>query len=312
MDSTLGQNSCSSNSSVEQRMYPTVYSLFFIVGFPANCLSLYVAWMLMLKGNNMAVYLINLSVSDLLYTVTLPVWIGIAQRWSISDNLCSVMYLIMYNSFYVGSGLLCCISVDRYLAVVYPLHFHWVRQVRSAALLSTAVWILEIFVHILLLHHMGELESFKYLCHQQVPIAHRDADVTLVRIVLGFLFPLVVMAFCFQQIMRSLRQSASILEEERRKVGKLLLLLLLIYIVSFVPYQTVMFLRVILEQGECDWAHRLRDPYLVTVATTTLNSTLDPIIYCLINESAKREIWKLMNKGRRSFIKKTTPIEAIC
>ncbi|XP_012712546.2 G-protein coupled receptor 4-like [Fundulus heteroclitus] len=312
MNSTLSwTKSCSSNSSVEQQMYPTVYSLFFVVGFPANCLSLYIAWKLMLKGNSMAVYLISLSVSDLLYTVTLPVWIGMALQWNISDGLCSVMYLIMYNSFYVGSGLLCCISVDRYLAVVYPLHFHWVREVKAATVFSTAVWILEIFVHILLLHHIGELESFSYLCNQHVPMTHNDADVALVRVVLSFLFPVAIMTFCFQQIMRSLKKSTSILEEERRKVGVLLLFLLLTYIVSFVPYQTVMFLRVILEPEQCSWAQRFRDPYLVTVATTTLNSTLDPILYCLINDSAKREIRKVVKKGRRSFIKKTTRIQAI-
>ncbi|XP_014894274.1 ovarian cancer G-protein coupled receptor 1-like [Poecilia latipinna] len=310
MNSTLMQSSCSSNSSVEQHMYPTVYSLFFIVGFPANCLSLFVAWKLALQGNSMAVYLVSLCVSDLLYTVTLPVWIGMAQRWNISDQLCGVMYLIMYNSFYVGSGLLCCISVDRYLAVVYPLHFHWVREVRAAALLSAAVWLLEIFLHILLLHHMGALQSFN-LCHQPMPLTQKDADVALVRVVLGFLFPLVVMTLCFQQIMQSLRRSRSILEEERRKVGLLLLLLLITYVASFVPYQMVMFLRVVLEPGACGWARRLRDPYLVTVAMTTLNSTLDPIIYCLINESAKREIGRVMNRGRRSFIKTATRIQAV-
>uniref|UniRef100_A0A3B5QRB8 Ovarian cancer G-protein coupled receptor 1-like n=1 Tax=Xiphophorus maculatus TaxID=8083 RepID=A0A3B5QRB8_XIPMA len=288
MNSTL--LSCSSNSSVEQNMYPTVYSLFFIVGFPANCLSLFVAWKLALQGNNMAVYLVSLCVSDLLYTVTLPVWIGMAQRWNVSDQLCGVMYLIMYNSFYVGSGLLCCISVDHYLAVVYPLHFHWVREVRAAVLLSAAVWLLEIFLHIVLLHHMGALQSFN-LCHQPMPLTWKDVDVALVRVVLSFLFPLVVM-------------TRSVLEEERRKVR----LLLLTYVASFVPYQTVMFLRVVLEPGACGWASGLRDPYLVTVAMTTLNSTLDPIIYCLIDESAKREILRVINRGR-SFIKRATRIQ---
>ncbi|KAK5606393.1 hypothetical protein CRENBAI_021865 [Crenichthys baileyi] len=279
MNATLNQTiSCSPNSSVQLHMYPTVYSLFFIVSFPANLLSLLIAWKLMLKGNSMAVYLIGLSISDLLYTVTLPVWIGMALQWNPPEGLCSVMYLIMYNSFYFGSGLLCCISVDRYLAVVYPLHFHWVREVRTSTVLNAAVWILEIIVHILLLQHMGVLESFDLLCKQHVPMTPKDTDVALVRVVFSFLFPVFIMTFCFQQIMQSLRQSTSILAEERRKVGLLLLLLLLTYIASFLPYQTVMFLRVILEPGQCNWAQSFTDPYLVTVATTTLNSTLDPII----------------------------------
>uniref|UniRef100_A0A3Q0S323 G protein-coupled receptor 65 n=1 Tax=Amphilophus citrinellus TaxID=61819 RepID=A0A3Q0S323_AMPCI len=286
------------------QMYPAVYSLFFIVSFPGNCLSLYVAWMLMKKGNNIAVYLVNLSISDLLYTVTLPIWIVQACGTHIGDGLCNLMAVIMYNSFFVGSGLLCCISVDRYLAVVYPLHFDWIRQVRTAALVSIAVWILEIVIHIILLDHMGALQASKYLCNQQIPMTQEDATVALTRVTLSFLVPVFIMTFCYHQIMRSLLQSTSIQAEERRKVGRLLSLLLLAYVVSFLPYQLVMLLRAILEPEACNWTMRLRSPFLVTVATTTLNSMLDPIIYCLINESAKAEIQKTTQKIRRHFMKR--------
>lgn len=294
---------CTVDSSVEKRMYPAAYSLFFIVGFPANCLSLYVTWMLMRNGNNTAVYLINLSISDLLYTITLPVWIELAQQTHVGGSLCSLVAVIMYNSFYVGSGLLCCISVDRYLAVVYPLHFHWVREVQTAAVVSIAVWTLEIAIHVILLSHTGALQAFssRNLCEEGIPMTHENANLTLTRVTLGFLVPTFIMTFCFQQIMQSLRQSRSILQAERRKVGLLLFFLLLTYIVAFVPYQLVQLLRAILEPGACDWAARLRDPYLVTVAMTTINSTLDPIIYCLISESAQREIWKVVEKCRGVF-----------
>lgn len=302
MEAALNQtNNCNVESSVEKRMYPAVYSLFFIVGFPANCLSLYVAWMLMRKGNNTAVYLVNLSISDLLYTITLPVWIQLARDEHVGSSLCSLVAVIMYNSFYVGSGLLCCISVDRYLAVVYPLHFHWVREVKTAAAVSAAVWILEIAIHGILLGHTVALQAFsaRNLCEECFPMTHEDANLTLTRVTLGFLVPIFIMTFCFQQIMQSLRQSPSILQAERRKVGLLLFFLLLTYIVAFVPYQLVQLLRAILEPGASVWAIRLKDPYLVTVATTTINSTLDPIIYCLISESAQREIWKVVDKCRR-------------
>lgn len=285
-------------------MYPPAYSLFFIVGFPANCLSLYVAWMLMRNGKSMAVYLMNLSISDLLYTISLPVWIELAQQRPVGGGLCSSVAVVMYNSFYVGSGFLCCISVDRYLAVVYPLHFHWVRELRTAAVVSIAVWIFEIIIHIILLDHTGALHAFssRYLCQEQIPMTKEDANVALTRVILGFLVPVVIMTFCFQQIMQSLQQNSSVLAEERRKVGLLLFFLLLTYLVAFVPYQTVMLLRAILEPGAFSWASRLKNPYLVTVATTTINSTLDPIIYCLISDSAQKEIRKAVETGRNVFM----------
>ncbi|XP_041810544.1 G-protein coupled receptor 4-like isoform X2 [Chelmon rostratus] len=273
--------------------------------------------MLMRNGSNTAVYLINLSISDLLYTVSLPVWIELPLPRPLG-SLCSLVAVVMNNSFYVGSGLLCCISVDRYLAVVYPLHFHWVREVRTAAVVSIAVWTVEIAIHIILLDHTGALQAFssRFLCKEPILMTKEDANLALIRFTLGFLVPILIMAFCFQQIMRSLRQSTSILAKERRKVGLLLFFLLTTYIVAFVPYQTVMLLRAILEPRGCVWATRLRDPYLVTVATTTINSTLDPIIYCLISESARKEIGKALEKGRGVFLRRkwresSTGIQAV-
>lgn len=276
-------------------MYPTAYSLFFIFGLPGNCLSLYVAWILMRRGNSLAVYLVCLSISDLLYIFTLPVWIMLSMKQTVSNTLCSLIEVIMYNSFYVGSGLLCCISVDRYLAVVFPLHFARAHNMRTAALVSMLVWLIEISLHISLLAYTGDLQSFSSsrLCEVTIPMASHKAHVAIIRVMLSFLVPLFLMAFCTHQIMMSLRQSTSIGDSDRSKILKLLLFLLLVYMVSFTPFQVVMFVRGLLEPTNCDIAKTLRDSYMVFVATTTINSVLDPVVYCLITESAKTEIQRL-------------------
>lgn len=275
-------------------MYPTAYSLFFIFGLPGNCLSLYVAWILMRRGNSLAVYLIVLSISDLLYIITLPVWIMLAMKQSVNNTLCSVIDVIMYNSFYVGSGLLCCISVDRYLAVVFPLHFARAHKVRTAVLVSILVCLIEISLHIGLLAYTGDLQNFSSsrLCVVKIPLVQRKAHVAIIRVVLSFLVPFLLMVFCFQQIMMSLKQSTSTGTSDRSRIRKLLLLLLVVYFVSFTPFQVVMFVLGLLKPENCD-IEILRDSYLVVVATTTINSVLDPVVYCLITVSAKTEIKRL-------------------
>lgn len=291
---------CDTEDVVERFMYPTAYSVFFIIGFPANCLSFYVACLLMRKGNTVAVYLVNLCVSDLLYTITLPVWIELSLGQPVDSTLCTLIACVMYNSFYVGSGLLCCISVDRYLAVVYPFYFGWVREVRTAVVVSAMVWGFELIVHVQLLAHSGTLGSFsaQRLCEERMPMRPADANVAIVRVALGFLLPLFLMAFCFHQIIKALNDSVSLEAAERRKIRNLLLLLLVTYMVAFTPYQVVMLLRAMLEVGDCGNALLLRNYYMVFVATTTINSVADPIIYCLLSESAKTELKAILYNGR--------------
>lgn len=306
MDKNTSHNtSCMYNDTVDVYMYPAAYSLFFIFGLPGNCLSLYVAWVQMQRGNSLGVYLLNLSISDLLYIITLPVWIILALRQTVNDTLCSLIEVIMYNSFYVGSGLLCCISVDRYLAVVFPLYFARAHKVRTAALVSMLVWLTEISLHIGLRMYTDELQRFssRRLCDVKTPMDSHRAHVAIVRVVLSFLIPLFLMVFCFHQIMMSLRKSPSTAASERDKICNLLLLLLLVYMVSFTPFQVVMFVRGLLENNNCDIAKQLRNSYMVFVATTTINSVLDPVVYCLITESAKTEILRLYMKCQGQLIK---------
>lgn len=86
------------------------------------------------QRNELGVYLINLSVADLLYITTLPLWIDyFLQRddWIHGQGSCKLFGFIFYTNIYVSIAFLCCISLDRYLAVAYPLRFAKVRQVKT-------------------------------------------------------------------------------------------------------------------------------------------------------------------------------------
>ncbi|XP_077094268.1 G-protein coupled receptor 4-like [Siphateles boraxobius] len=218
-----------------------------------------------------------------------------ALERAVSDGLCSVIAVVMFNSFYVGSGFLCCISMDRYLAIVYPLHFVRVREVRTAVVVSVIVWLVEITLHLGLLAYTDAMVNFSAsrMCEEPQIMTKAAANTAITRAVLGFLIPVLIMTFCFMEIIRALNKSTSTVVSERRKICVLLLFLLFTYLVAFTPFQVVMFLRGLMEPGDCRAAQNLRVFYMVFVATTTINSVSDPIIYCLMSESAKTEMKNL-------------------
>ncbi|KAK6479004.1 G-protein coupled receptor 4-like [Huso huso] len=243
------------------------------------------------------VYLVNLCVSDLLYILSLPVWIQNSLRPHVGNTLCSLTYFIMDNSFYIAASFLCCISADRYLAVVYPLYFATLRSVKFAVQMSIVIWVVELSLHIIYLYYEDMLYSFS---DNKPPIPEKVAIVNLIRCLTGFLLPLLLMFFFYMRILKSVFASTGTEDSEKRKIMRLLFLLLMTYFVSFAPYQTIMFLRSIWEPRNCAFAEQMRHPYLLSVALTTLNSVLDPVFYCFVSESAKNEIKKLQQslKGK--------------
>lgn len=86
------------------------------------------------QRNELGIYLINLSVADLLYIATLPLWIDYFlhhDNWIHGQESCKLFGFIFYTNIYVSIAFLCCISLDRYLAVAYPLRFVKVRRIKT-------------------------------------------------------------------------------------------------------------------------------------------------------------------------------------
>lgn len=86
------------------------------------------------QRNELGIYLMNLSVADLLYIATLPLWIDYFLQhddWIHGQESCKLFGFIFYTNIYVSIAFLCCISMDRYLAVAYPLRFAKVRRIKT-------------------------------------------------------------------------------------------------------------------------------------------------------------------------------------
>ncbi|MCJ8736930.1 hypothetical protein PDJAM_G00017960 [Pangasius djambal] len=138
---------CTIDHKIHQYLFSGTYILALLVGFPTNAYSLYHAWLQLRARNELGVYLLNLTVSDLLYLASLPVWlqyIFYEDNWVYSELACRVCGFLLYDNIYISISFLCCISIDRYLAVVYPLRFSALRTMKAAALVSAVVWIKEL------------------------------------------------------------------------------------------------------------------------------------------------------------------------
>lgn len=86
-------------------LFPIFYSLVFIFSVCGNALVLAVICQRRQKFNSTAVYLLNLALSDALFTLTLPGRIFYYIRrfdWPFGDFLCRMSTLLFFANTYAG------------------------------------------------------------------------------------------------------------------------------------------------------------------------------------------------------------------
>ncbi|XP_062873138.1 G-protein coupled receptor 4 [Trichomycterus rosablanca] len=290
--------SCNVDSNIDQFFQPVLYIIVIILGFPTNCMALWAAYLQVRQKNELGVYLINLSVADLLYIATLPLWIDYFlqhDNWIHGPESCKLFGFIFYTNIYVSIAFLCCISVDRYLAVAYPLKFAKVRRVKTAVLVSVVVWVIEIVANSAPLFH-DELFADRFnhtFCFEKYPMQDWVAGMNLYRIFLGFLTPWCCMLAAYKGILKAVRSNVSTEQQEKAKIKRLALSLILIVLLCFAPYHVLLLWRSALffsNPCDCRVEENLFAAYHVALALTSLNCVADPILYCFVNEGARNDV----------------------
>ncbi|XP_010863873.1 G-protein coupled receptor 4 [Esox lucius] len=294
---------CNVDSKIDQYFQPTLYIIVIVLGLPTNCMALWAAYMQVKQKNELGIYLINLSVADLLYIGTLPLWIDYFLQhddWIHGPNSCKLFGFIFYTNIYISIAFLCCISIDRYLAVAYPLKFAKVRRVKTAVLVSFVVWAIEIVANSAPLFH-DELFQDKLnhsFCFEKYPMQDWVAGMNLYRSFLGFLVPWLLMLFAYWGILWAVRGNVSTECHEKAKIKRLALSLILIVLLCFGPYHVLLLWRSLLflrKPCDCGAEESLFPAYHVTLALTSLNCVADPILYCFVNEGARNDVGRALS-----------------
>ncbi|XP_066463689.1 psychosine receptor [Eleutherodactylus coqui] len=287
-------HSCIVEHDLDLYLFPTTYILVFILSVPANCVSLYISYQQVMKKNELGIYLFNLSCSDLFYTLTLPLWIDFSlnhDNWKFSEWLCALISYSLHTNLYCSAGFLICISLDRYLAVVYPLKFHYLRTRRMAIFISLCVWVVQSASNVIILI---EKETFNntedILCYDIYPMEEWKAQFSLYNVIVGHFLPLFIMVFCYYRIYVAVQQNQATMDKDKQKIKQLLLIIVVMFILSFTPYHVVLFMRSIWEPDNCPFARTIFIPYKLTLALSSINCLADPLLYCFMNETGRADL----------------------
>ncbi|XP_034024811.1 lysophosphatidic acid receptor 6-like [Thalassophryne amazonica] len=131
-------------------VYTVVFSCIMVVGLPLNTVSLCTLLCRhSLKSSNV-VFLVNLALSDLLLIISLPMrtYFYATGTWPFSVSACISTVMLFRNNIRSSSIFITMISMDRLLAVVYPLRSRHLRTASIAWKSVVVVWLFLLVMNI--------------------------------------------------------------------------------------------------------------------------------------------------------------------
>lgn len=292
---------------------PLFYSVVFVVGLLGNALALHVICPNRKKINSTTLYSLNLVVSDLIFTLSVPfrlAYYAMGFHWPLGDGLCKASGLIFYINTYAGVNFMTCLSIDRFIAVVLPQRLARFRKVSNVRYICVGVWLL-VFAQTLPLVGMPMIneEADGYITCMEYPnFEHVDhiAFILIGAIFLGYVFPMVTILLCYSVLCSKLRSTAKTNHlmnksgRSRKAIG-VICCVSLVFVLCYSPYHLDILqymLRKLLQASppDCEQLTAFQVSLHFTVCLMNLNPCLDPFIYFFACRGYKRKVMKLFRR----------------
>uniref|UniRef100_A0A3Q3FNV5 G protein-coupled receptor 65 n=1 Tax=Kryptolebias marmoratus TaxID=37003 RepID=A0A3Q3FNV5_KRYMA len=276
------------DSAHRRKLFLVYYLVVIIIAIPANAFSLYVSWQHIRQKNDLGVYLFNLALSDLVFTVGLSLWLNFLWRgvWAYGGCVCLLSIYTLFTNFYTSEALLCCIAFNRYLAVVHPLKYTILRKVSTAAAVTFAIWVLVICFNACTItweDSYSQSNMFPMCYDIFLPLSESMIQANIARFFLGLIIPVLLVFFLTRGTYLAVKSNQATKEEERLHILKLLTLVLICLLFCFGPVHIMMLVRTQLH--DCERFKWFLCTYKMSTAMSCLNCLVDPLLYCFITKT---------------------------
>ncbi|XP_073727097.1 proteinase-activated receptor 1-like [Misgurnus anguillicaudatus] len=310
------------------RVMPSFQILLFLISLPLNTLAL-VAFTCKIKEKKPAViYMSNLACVDLLFTLLLPLNIHYhlnGSDWVFGEVACRVLSAAFYCYMYCSILLMMCMSVDRLLAVVFPIASLTWRTTRNSAYFCALVWLLALAgtVPLLSITQTFNINDLGVTCYDA--FRHDDSvyqfqiymNLFSVLSCLYFFLPLVITLVCYSSIIYALSvksgrlATSSSTSNKRRRAVIMTIATMIEFVFCFAPANIILsyYSFVFVEGKAIGEGSAAYKAYMLAVCARNSSVFLDPLLYYFGSSQCRQQIrsvfwWK---KTKRATMISNTP-----
>ncbi|XP_028397591.1 neuropeptide FF receptor 2-like [Dendronephthya gigantea] len=271
----------------------SIYCIIFLISLIGNTMVCFVICRRMKVKTVTNYFIMNLAVSDLLYTLCIPfdVYATVNDAWPYGAIMCRVLYPAQTATITVSGFTLTALSVTRFWAVLKPLR----RQlsVKQASSVIALLWVLATSTVIPYIIYL-KLEG---TCEEEWPHHEQRRIYTASLFVIQYAVPLFIITVCYISIALELtkgqaktanRTLAKARGKEARKVIKMLVIVTLVFAFLTLP-SSIMWMWLDFGNAVVDKFPNFWDVMDVLNVLDFLNCASNPIIYSFCNESFSRE-----------------------
>ncbi|XP_078520407.1 galanin receptor 2b-like [Lissotriton helveticus] len=281
---------------------PVVFFLIFLLGIVGNSLVLAV---LLRNGqmnhNTTNLFILNLSVADfsfIIFCVPFQATIYSLEGWVFGSFMCKAVHFFIYLTMYASSFTLAAVSVDRYLAIRYPLRSRELRTPCNAVATMAVIWGLSVLLAGPYLSYYDLLEygSSHFCMPGWVPWNRKLMDTGT--FVLGYVLPVLVVSLSYTRTIKFLWTAVDPLEDmseskkAKRKVTKMIIIVTVLFCLCWLPYHVVVlcYLYGDFPFNQATYAFRL-----LSHCMAYANSCLNPIVYALVSKHFRKGFKKVFS-----------------
>ncbi|XP_071972683.1 proteinase-activated receptor 1-like [Engystomops pustulosus] len=285
------------------KFVPSVYTVVFTVALPLNFMAI-LMFILKIKIKTPAVvYMLNLAAADVLFVVVLPfniVYRFSGNNWQIGEGMCRVVIGAFYCNMYCSILLMTSMSVDRYMAVVFPIHSRIWRTKKRAWLVCVFIWLISIAstIPLLLTKQTLYIEALDITtCHDVLELKDQQNFYMYYFTVFSsvfFFFPLIITIFCYFGIIKTLSNSSVDADNSSKKTRAIIMtiIVLCVFIVCFGPTNIIFLMHYLhFLNGH---AESLYFAYLLCACISSISSCLDPLMYYYASSRCRKYLYSLL------------------